>query len=237
MKTRWLTLAALTLAAAAGAFSASAASATDPLTLDSGYVTDDAGVLSASEEDAVEARLQTLSDNSSADLFVVLVDDFTSPSDNVQWADTVAENNNLGSEQYLLAIAVDGRSYYISAAPDGPLSDSKLDDVENKIQSLAAQNDWEGAIILAADEIQGDGGAGALRATLIVVGIIALALVVWLVIALIRRSRRNAAVRRRGAMPETPDPNDPFLHPHRRAGADAGGCRPGSGRRRDHLEP
>ncbi|WP_455904602.1 TPM domain-containing protein [Microbacterium sp.] len=210
MKTRWLALAALTAAAAAGAFSASAASATDPVTLDSGYVTDDADVLSASEEDAVEARLQTLSDNSSSDLFVVLVDDFTSPSDNVAWADTVAESNNLGSEQYLLAIAVDGRSYYISAAPDGPLSDSKLDDVEDKIQGLAAQEDWEGMIVLAADEIEGDGGAGALRATLIVVAVIALGLLVWLVIALVRRSRRNAEIRRRGAMPEKPDPNDPF---------------------------
>ncbi|KQR45159.1 hypothetical protein ASF87_12860 [Microbacterium sp. Leaf161] len=210
MKTRWLALAALTAAAAAGAFSASAASATDPVTLDSGYVTDDADVLSASEEDAVEARLQTLSDNSSSDLFVVLVDDFTSPSDNVAWADTVAESNNLGSEQNLLAIAVDGRSYYISAAPDGPLSDSKLDDVEDKIQGLAAQEDWEGMIVLAADEIEGDGGAGALRATLIVVAVIALGLVVWLVIALVRRSRRNAEIRRRGAMPEKPDPNDPF---------------------------
>lgn len=210
MKTRWLALAALTAAAAAGAFSASAASATDPVTLDSGYVTDDADVLSTSEEDAVEARLQTLSDNSSSDLFVVLVDEFTSPSDNVAWADTVAESNNLGSEQYLLAIAVDGRSYYISAAPDGPLSDSKLDEVEDKIQDLAAEEDWEGMIVLAADEIEGDGGAGALRATLIVVAIIALGLIVWLVIALIRRSRRNAEIRRRGAMPEKPDPNDPF---------------------------
>ncbi|WP_311257635.1 TPM domain-containing protein [Microbacterium sp. WCS2018Hpa-9] len=210
MKTRWLALAALTAAAAAGAFSASAASATDPVALDSGYVTDDADVLSTSEEDAVEARLQTLSDNSSSDLFVVLVDEFTSPSDNVAWADTVAESNNLGSEQYLLAIAVDGRSYYISAAPDGPLSDSKLDEVEDKIQDLAAEEDWEGMIVLAADEIEGDGGAGALRATLIVVAIIALGLIVWLVIALIRRSRRNAEIRRRGAMPEKPDPNDPF---------------------------
>lgn len=210
MKTRWLTLTALALAAATGLVSVSAASATDPVTLDSGYVTDDAGVLSASEEDAVEARLQTLSDNSSADLFVVLVDDFSSPSDSVAWADTVAEANNLGSEQYLLAVAVEGRSYYISAAPDGPLSDGKLDDVEEKIQGLAADDDWAGMITLAADEIQGDGGAGALRATLIAVGVIALGLIVWLIIALVRRSRRNAEIRRRGAMPETPDPNDPF---------------------------
>ncbi|WP_194764065.1 TPM domain-containing protein [Microbacterium sp. UFMG61] len=210
MKTRWLALAALTMAAAAGILSASAASATDPVTLDSGFVTDDAGVLNATDEDAVEARLQTLSENSSADLFVVLVDEFTSPSDQVAWADTVAENNNLGSDQYLLAIAVDGRSYYISAAADGPLSDGKLDDVEQKMQQLASQEDWAGAITLAADEIEGDRGAGALRAALIVVAVIALALIVWLIVALIRRSRRNAEIRRRGAMPEKPDPNDPF---------------------------
>ena len=79
MTKRWLTLGALALAVATGALSASAASATDPLTLDSGYVTDQADVLSPAEEEQVESRLQELTDNSSADLFVVLVDDFTDP--------------------------------------------------------------------------------------------------------------------------------------------------------------
>jgi hypothetical protein len=210
MKTRWLALAAAIGVTFAGMLGATAASATDPLTLDSGYVTDQAGVLSPSEKASVEERLQELSDNSSADLFVVLVDDFTSPTDNAAWADAVAENNNLGSEQYLLAIAVEGRSYYISAASDGPLSNSKLDDIEEKIQSLASQNDWDGAIILAADEIQGDGGAGAISAALVIAGIIVVALIIWLIVRAVRKSRREAEVRRRGAMPETPDPNDPF---------------------------
>ncbi|MFB8190149.1 TPM domain-containing protein [Microbacterium sp. NPDC055988] len=210
MTKRWLTLAALALAAVAGAFTASAASATDPLTLDSGYVTDQADVLSADEEATVEARLEELTANSNADLFVVLVDDFTNPSDNVKWADAVADSNNLGSEQYLLAIAVDGRSYYISAAPDGPVSFDQLDTIEDKMVPFAADGDWVGAITLAADEIQGDGGAGALRTVLIVVAVIAAALLIWLVIALVRRARRNAEIRKRGAMPETPDPADPF---------------------------
>ncbi|WP_217183509.1 TPM domain-containing protein [Streptomyces sp. AC495_CC817] len=210
MKTRWLGLGALLLAAVTALTPVAAAYATDPVTLDSGYVTDVAGVLSAADEATVEARLQELSEKSTSDLFVVLVDDFTSPSDSVQWADGVADSNNLGPEQYLLAIAVEGRSYYISAAPDGPLSDAKLDEVEDRIQPLAAQDDWVGAITLAADEIQGDGGAGVMRATLIVIGIIVAALLIWLVIALVRRARRSAEVRRRGAMPERPDPNDPF---------------------------
>ncbi|WP_336500946.1 TPM domain-containing protein [Microbacterium paraoxydans] len=210
MTKRWLTLGALALAVATGALSASAASATDPLTLDSGYVTDQADVLSPAEEEQVESRLQELTDNSSADLFVVLVDDFTSPSDSVAWADQVANDNRLGPDQYLLAIAVEGRSLYISADSSGPLSDGQLAAVEDAIAPLAGSGDWVGAITLAADEIQGDGGAGALRVTLIIVGVVAAALLIWLVVALVRRSRRNAAIRERGAMPETPDPADPF---------------------------
>lgn len=210
MRTRWLTIAALALGALAGFTGVDAASATDPVTLDSGYVTDDAGVLSSSEEQAVEDRLRELSANSRADLFVVLVDDFTSPSDNVEWTDLVAERNNLGSDQYLLAIAVEGRSYYISAAPDGPLSDAKLDEVEDKILPLASANDWAGAITLAADEIQGDGGAGALRVLLIVAGVVVVLIVIWLIVRAVRRARQAAAVRKRGAMPAQPDPNDPF---------------------------
>lgn len=210
MRTRWLALVGVMTALVAGLLSASAASATDPVQLDQGYVTDDAGVLSATEKNEVEARLQTLTENSNADLFVVLVDDFTSPSDYVSWADTVAQNNNLGPEQYLLAIAVEGRNYYISAAQGGPISDSKLSDIEEKIQPLLAKDDWDGAIVLAADEIQGDGGAGALRTILVIGAVVLAALLVWLAVVLIRRARRNAETRRRGAMPEKPDPNDPF---------------------------
>ncbi|WP_149084987.1 MULTISPECIES: TPM domain-containing protein [Microbacterium] len=210
MTKRWLTLGALTLAVAMGAFSASAASATDPLPLDSGYVTDQAEVLSPAEEEQVEARLQELTTNSSADLFVVLVDDFTNPSDSVAWADQVANDNRLGPDQYLLAIAVEGRSLYISADSSGPLSDGQLAAIEDAIAPLAGSGDWTGAITLAADEIQGDGGAAALRVTLVVLGVVAAALLVWLIVVLVRRARRNAAIRERGAMPENPDPRDPF---------------------------
>lgn len=210
MTKRWLMLTGLVLAIVAGALAPSAASATDPITLDAGFVTDQAGVLSADEEATVEARLKELSENSNADLFVVLVDEFTNPTDDAQWADTVAEANNLGTEQYLLAIAVDGRSLYISAAADGPLSFGQLDSIEDKMVPFAADGDWMGAITLAADEIQGDGGAGALRIGVIVVAVVVVALLVWLVVALVRRARRRAEIRERGAMPETPDPADPF---------------------------
>ena len=209
--TTWrLALIALLLAVIGSAVSATAASATAPPPLEDGFVTDAVGALSSSEEQAVEARLTELAAQSSADLFVVLVDGFTDPADAAAWADQTAEQNGLGPEQYLLAIAVDERNYYISAGIGGPLSDAKLDDVEQKMQPLLSADDWDGAIILAADEIQGDGGAGMLRIVLLLAGLAVVALIIWAIVRLVRKRRREAEIRRRGAMPETPDPNDPF---------------------------
>ncbi|MCB8044777.1 TPM domain-containing protein [Microbacterium oxydans] len=236
MTKRWLTLAALALAVVAGAFSTSAASATDPVTLDAGYVTDQAGVLSADEEATVEARLQELTDNSSADLFVVLVDDFTNPSDNVQWADTVAQNNNLGTEQYLLAIAVDGRSYYISAAPDGPVSFGQLDSIEDKMVPLRRGRRLGRRH--HSRRRRDPGRRGRRRAP-------------HRADRRRRRRRRAARVARRGTGARSPPaggdprarrhagdtgPRRPLLHSHRPAGRDAGRTRARAGGRCHHLE-
>lgn len=209
-RARRLTIIALLIAALTGVFSAGAAFATAPIPLDDGFVTDDTGALSSSEHEAVETRLDELASQSDADLFVVFVDRFTDPADRIEWTDRVAVQNNLGANQYLLAIAVDERSYYISADLNGPLSDAKLTDVQQKIQPLLSDGDWAGAVILAADEIQGDGGAGVLRFVLAAAAVIVLALIIWAIVRAVRAHRRREAVRRRGAMPETPDPNDPF---------------------------
>lgn len=209
-RARRLTIIALLIAALTGVFSAGAAFATAPIPLDDGFVTDDTAALSSSEHEAVETRLDELASQSDADLFVVFVDRFTDPADRIEWTDRVAVQNNLGANQYLLAIAVDERSYYISADLNGPLSDAKLTDVEQKIQPLLSDGDWAGAVILAADEIQGDGGAGVLRFVLAAAAVIVLALIIWAIVRAVRAHRRREAVRRRGAMPETPDPNDPF---------------------------
>lgn len=206
---RRLAIIAMVLAVLSGAFSASFASASPPVRLDSSFVTDTTGTLTSAQVDAANVRLQELSEQSNADLFVVIVDGFDEMSA-ADWADTTAEQNGLTTNQYLLAIAVDDRNYYISAADGGPLSFSKLDDVEAKIQPLLSAEDWSGAIMLAADEIQGDGGAGMLRIVLVLAGIVVLALIIWAIVRLVRKRRREAEVRRRGAMPETPDPNDPF---------------------------
>ncbi|UYO98250.1 TPM domain-containing protein [Microbacterium sp. M28] len=185
----------------ASGFLASSAVATPPVTLDAGFVTDEAGVLSASELDAANARLDTLSDASEGDLYVVIVDEFTDPSDNVEWADQTAIDNGLGADQYLLAIAVESRQYALSADGEGPLSDSQLDTITQAIEDRLRDGDWDGAIVAAADAFPGPSNAG-----WILLFVLIAAAVVVLIIWLVARAKKKA----RGAQPAVPDPNDPF---------------------------
>src|SRR5690349_10091606 len=108
MRSRWaLALTAAVSIVIGGAVSASAA---DPVTLGSGRVLDDAAVLSSADESAIQARSEELSSSSNVDLWVVFVDEFTDPSDAGKWANDTAALNNLGPNQYLLAVSVGGRA-------------------------------------------------------------------------------------------------------------------------------
>ncbi|MCR2825205.1 TPM domain-containing protein, partial [Microbacterium sp. zg.Y909] len=112
------------------------AAATDPVQLGASRLLDQADVLTGGETSEVEDRLDGLYDATGVDLFVVLVDEFTNPSDRQEWADAVAFGNGLGQTQYLLAIATEGRQYYISADDGGPLSDSELTATEQAMRPL-----------------------------------------------------------------------------------------------------
>lgn len=210
MRNRWLTLTAILIGAMLAVLGVSTASATDPVTLESSHILDEAGALSGTEATAAEARIAEMKQATGMDLFVVFVDEFTNPTDAGDWANQVAQANGLGDNDYLLAVAVQQRTYAFSASEVGPISASQQQSVESAIERRLSDDDWSGAIFAAADTMQGDGGVGMLRVVLIIVGIVVLALIIWLIVRLVARSRRNAEIRRRGAMPEKPDPNDPF---------------------------
>ena len=175
------------------------AAATDPVQLGASRLLDQAEVLTGSETSAVEDRLDDLYDATGVDLFVVLVDEFTNPSDRQEWADAVAFGNGLGQKQYLLAIATEGRQYYISADDGGPLSENELTSTEEAMRPLLGADDYSGAIELAADRFESDlepGGSGAWL--WIALGAVAVGVVVLLVV----RSRRAKAGAGRAQKPD-----------------------------------
>ena len=114
MRRRWAAALASAAVVAATAIGGAAASATPPVTLGSGYVLDDADVLSTDEETEAQQRLEQLKTDTGLDLWVVYVDQFSDPDDAGQWANQTADDNGLGTTQYLLAVSVDGRQYYLS---------------------------------------------------------------------------------------------------------------------------
>ena len=173
-----------------------AAWATDPVTLGSTYVVDQSDVLSGSEEQAAQQRLQQLSDETDVDLWVVYVDAFTNPSDAASWANETATANGLGPNQYLLAVATDGRTFYLSGDSSGPVSENELGAIEQQqIQPTLAAGDWGGAVDAAADgltsAVNGGGGGGLFPGILVVV---LLAGIVGVIIWIVVRRRRRAQV-------------------------------------------
>ncbi|GAA3898709.1 TPM domain-containing protein [Microbacterium invictum] len=187
--------------------------ATDPVTLGSGRVLDDAGVLSSGEETAIQERYEALSQSSGVDLWVVYVDEFTNPSSAQEWADEVVVANGLGVNQYLLAVSTDGRQYYLSGAQEGPVTWDQLDAIEQeRIGPAAQREDWVGMAMAAADGLAdavggGTGGApdadegGSSFPVLLIIVLLAVvaAVIIWLVI---RSRRKKAAVQ---AGPATAD--------------------------------
>lgn len=157
---RAMTVGVALLLSALVASPAIAANAETPPKLDQGYVSDFSDVLDDAEEAQLEARLGELaSDEGLPELYVVLVPEFESPSNALAWADDAAQRNNLAPDQYLLAIATDGRSLAISAeyggdgVSAGPLSESRVLDIEDGLGGgYLSDDDWAGGIEYVADE-------------------------------------------------------------------------------------
>ena len=214
MRLRWAAALASAAVVVVTAISGGAALATPPVTLGSSaeYVLDESGVLSSGQRSEAQSRLEQLKSDTGLDLWVVYVDEFTDPASAADWANQTADDNNLGVSQYLLAVATQGRAYYLSGDPGGPVSDEQLATIEQQqIQPALAQDDWLGAVDAAADGLTdavggsgdaatGSGGTGWLTwlLVIVVVGIGIVLLVMFL------RRRKKGAVTAGPAGPPQP---------------------------------
>ena len=176
-----------------------AAHAEDPVAFGASPVVDTAGALSGGELAEVEAAIDAAADDTGRQLFVAYVDVFTNPEDATSWAVDTANANNMGSEDYLLAVAIEGRAYYLSAADDASLSDADIERISLQvIEPELRDDDWAGAAIAAAEAIgggSGGGGGGGLGWLWIVLVGAAVIAVVAIVLA---RRRRKACGPRQG---------------------------------------
>jgi uncharacterized membrane protein YgcG len=161
MRTRWGFGAAIAVIALV--FGAPlAASAAEPVSFGASPIVDTVGAL-GNRTAEVEQAIDALYDKERIQLFVAYVDTFTNPSDAVAWTEDTANANGMGNNDYLLGVAIDGRTYYLSAAPDSPLSDEQLSEIDaNYIEPALRDGDWAGAAIGAATGLERAAGGGSL---------------------------------------------------------------------------
>lgn len=129
---------------------APAAFADEPVDLGASPVLDNAGVLD--DPAAAEAAIDEAFDRTGVSLFVVLVDTFESPSDADAWTDATVQRNGLGADDVLLAIAVEDRTYSLSADFE-TLDDAQYDAVLSRIEQSLRDDDWDGAVVGAAEAL------------------------------------------------------------------------------------
>jgi hypothetical protein len=192
MRLRLLVGGAVLALALVGGGAAGAAMATDPVDLGSSHVVDDSNVLGGKTAEVNDA-ISTLYKDHKIDLYVVYVPTFTNPADRESWANQTANDNNLGPRDYLLAVATQGRAYYLSADSSGPVSNDQISQIEaNDIEPALKNGDWAGAAVATAKGLGDATGGGGGGSALVWIIVIILVIVAIIVIVLVLRSRSKA---------------------------------------------
>ncbi|QUR68190.1 TPM domain-containing protein [Mycobacterium spongiae] len=157
------------------------------------YVTDDAGVLTASDRDAVKSAVNRLYTNRHLRLWVVYVDDFSGDG-SVDWAQRTIGLSELGDHDALLAVATKGRAYAFLVPPSIPgISQSRVDKLRrNRIEPALRDGDWGGAAVAAATGLNKAPSPSSRRLLLIVLGVIVVAVVAFVIVMRYRERRRRA---------------------------------------------
>ncbi|NUP74143.1 MAG: TPM domain-containing protein, partial [Sinomonas sp.] len=141
---------------------ASPAWATDPVNITSGTNIDyQANELGGRKGDVQKAISDLVSEHK-VNLYVVIVDSFTNPTDRTAWAQAVAKNKGMGSADVLLAIATSGQ-YQIVASTANTKVYSKISNISQNAVTPnlgAGKKDYAQAAIDTAKAVGDAAGGG-----------------------------------------------------------------------------
>lgn len=125
------------------------AGAVPPLDVDSQLV-DEVGVL---DEAVVTAAQEELEQAAGVQLYVVYVDDF-SGAEGDEWSIASAERSGIGSDDVLLAVAVEDRKYGLAVPNALGLSATAQSQIRRTaLEPELSADDWSGAVVATADAL------------------------------------------------------------------------------------
>ncbi|WP_044506923.1 TPM domain-containing protein, partial [Mycobacterium simiae] len=159
-----------------------------------GYVTDDAGALSASGRAAVNSAVDRLYNDRHIRLWVVYVEDF-SGQNAVSWAQRTIHESDLGTYDAVLAVATTGRAYAF-LVPSGvkSVTSNQIDDLrQNRIEPALRDGNFSGAAVAAADGLNATPKSSSPVWLLAALAAIVVALIALILVMRYRSRRRRAA--------------------------------------------
>ncbi len=158
-----------------------------------GYLTDDAGVLTATGRAAVTSAIDNLYADRHIRLWVVYVDTFSDQAA-VSWAQRTMQTSELGNDDVLLAVATTSRAYAFLVPSTVPgVGPSQVDNLRrNHIEPALRTGDFSGAAVAAANGLNKSPSSAGRVTLLIALGVIVVAVAVLLMV-MRRRARRRRA--------------------------------------------
>ncbi len=165
MTTRWATAVGLGLLLS---LPAAAAQAEPPVEFPPGqFVVDDVDALGGTLG-SVESAIAQLQQDSGYTLYVSYIDTFTDSGGAEAWVDQTAELNDLGSEEALLAVAVEDRQLEIGTSNAGNITPEQRDNIKQSAldpllgQESISSEEWAAAATGATSALAdiADGGDG-----------------------------------------------------------------------------
>src|SRR5690606_26971453 len=184
-----LRAASRTLAAATVALvpvlAAAPAAAEEPMNLPD-QVTDTAGVLDDGQVAEIQQAFDEVTESSGEVPFIAFVPDF-SGLPNTEWAPRTAEDSGLGTQNPLVAVAIDEGSWGVAVSNSAPYSTEDLQGaLESSMVPALSDGDWVGAAEAYADEVEdlasGGGGGGLLTFVMVAVLVVAVIGIIALVV-------------------------------------------------------
>lgn len=167
-----------------------------------GELTDLAGAVTG-QESQITAAQDRLAQDTDLQLYVVYVDTFEG-STPAEWDAQTRQASGLGSNDLLLSVAVDARSYYLSPDSVTGVSSGDLDALAGDVEDQLREDEWAQAAVVAADGARDavvNGGSNLLT-NLLFLGVVAI--VVILVVTFVRSRRRQRAGIGRPSGPQRP---------------------------------
>jgi predicted nucleic acid-binding Zn-ribbon protein len=159
-----------------------------------GYVTDNAGALSASGRTEVTAAIDKLYADRHIRLWVVYVDNFSDQSA-MNWAQGTIRASDLGNYDALLAVSTTGRAYAF-LVPSGVkgVNENQVENLRhNQIEPALRDSNWSGAAVAAANGLNTTPSSSGRVLLLVALGVIVVAVVALVLVVRYRSRRRRAA--------------------------------------------